>query len=117
MLAPAIAVASDGFLVNANFSRLVGINQDKFSKFPATAALYLKSGKPPAVGTVLRNPDLARAYRELGAGGVQAFYTGKMGRAVIDAVNRPTVAAGVSVRPGNMTNRARRPHRAPCRGS
>jgi gamma-glutamyltranspeptidase/glutathione hydrolase len=103
VLAPAIAVASDGFAVNANFTRLVGINQDKFSKFPATAALYLKHGKPPAAGTVLRNPDLARAYRELGAGGVQAFYAGKMGRAVIDAVNRPTVAAGVRIRPGNMT--------------
>jgi len=103
VLAPAIAVASDGFAVNANFTRLVGINQDKFGKFPSTAALYLKNGKPPAAGTVLRNPDLARAYRELGAGGVKAFYAGKLGRAVIDAVNRPTVAAGVTIRPGNMT--------------
>jgi gamma-glutamyltranspeptidase/glutathione hydrolase len=103
VLAPAIAVASDGFAVNANFAHLVGINQGKFSKFPATAALYLKNGKPPAAGTVLRNPDLARAYRALGAGGVKAFYTGKMGRAVIDAVNRPTVAAGVTIRAGNMT--------------
>ncbi|MET0322383.1 MAG: gamma-glutamyltransferase [Duganella sp.] len=103
VLAPAIAVATDGFTVNANFTHLVDINRDKFGKFPATAALYLKHGKPPAAGSVLRNPDLARAYRELATGGVKAFYAGTMGRAVIDAVNRPTVAPGITVRPGNMT--------------
>ena len=103
VLAPAVKVATDGFTVSDNFNRLLGINLVKFGKFPATAAIYLKNGKPPVAGSVLRNPDLARAYRELGAGGAKAFYTGKMGRAVVDAVNRPTVAAGASVRRGNMT--------------
>ncbi|MET0266482.1 MAG: gamma-glutamyltransferase [Duganella sp.] len=103
VLAPAIAVASKGFTVNDNFTRLVDINRDKFSKFPATTALYLKNGQPPVAGSVLRNPDLAQAYRELATGGVRAFYGGKMARAIVGAVNSPTVVAGVSVRPGSMT--------------
>ncbi|SDG67837.1 MULTISPECIES: gamma-glutamyltransferase [unclassified Duganella] len=88
VLAPAIGVASQGFKVNDNFSHLVRENESKFARFPATAALYLKDGKAIAAGSTLRNPDLAKAYRELAAGGVKIFYTGKMARAVVDAVNR-----------------------------
>jgi gamma-glutamyltranspeptidase/glutathione hydrolase len=87
VLAPAIAVATDGFKVNDNFAHLVEGNVAKFSLFPATAALYLKNGKAIPAGTTLRNPDLAKAYRALAAGGVKAFYQGNMARAVVDAVN------------------------------
>jgi gamma-glutamyltranspeptidase/glutathione hydrolase len=85
VLAPAIAVAGDGFKVNDNFTHLLEGNVGKFSKFPATAALYLRNGKAIPAGTTLRNPDLAKAYRELAAGGVKVFYEGKMARAVVDA--------------------------------
>jgi gamma-glutamyltranspeptidase/glutathione hydrolase len=88
VLAPAIAVATDGFKVNHNFSHLVEGNVGKFSMFPATAALYLKDGKAIPAGGTLRNPDLAKAYRELAAGGAKVFYQGKMARAIVDTVSR-----------------------------
>ncbi|MYM93346.1 gamma-glutamyltransferase [Duganella vulcania] len=103
VLAPAIAVATEGFPVNANFSRLVEESQAKFSMFPDTAALYLRNGKAIQPGSTLRNPGMAKAYRELAAGGVKVFYEGKIGRAVVDAVNQPKVASGVHVRAGQMT--------------
>jgi gamma-glutamyltranspeptidase/glutathione hydrolase len=103
VLAPAIAVASDGFKVNENFSHLVELSRDKFSMFPDTAALYLKDGKAIAPGSTLRNPGMAKAYREIAAGGVKVFYEGKIGRAVVDTVNQPKVAAGARVRSGSMT--------------
>jgi gamma-glutamyltranspeptidase/glutathione hydrolase len=87
VLAPAIDVASKGFKVNDNFNHLVQENEAKFAQFPATAALYLRNGKAIPAGTTLRNPDLAKAYRALAAGGVKAFYSGPMARAVVDAVN------------------------------
>ncbi|MYM21712.1 gamma-glutamyltransferase [Duganella sp. FT135W] len=87
VLAPAIDVASKGFKVNDTFSHLVQDNETKFALFPATAALYLRNGKAIPAGTTLRNPDLAKAYRELASGGVKAFYSGKMARAIVDAVN------------------------------
>jgi gamma-glutamyltranspeptidase/glutathione hydrolase len=87
VLAPAIDVASKGFKVNDNFNHLVQGNEAKFAQFPATAALYLRNGKAIPAGTTLRNPDLAKAYRELASGGVKAFYSGKMARAMVDAVN------------------------------
>ncbi|GJI87914.1 gamma-glutamyltransferase [Duganella hordei] len=103
VLAPAIAVATDGFKVNENFSHLIEMSRDKFSMFPDTAALYLKDGKAIAPGATLRNPGMAKAYREIAAGGVKVFYEGKIGRAVVDTVNQPKVAAGVRVRSGSMT--------------
>lgn len=103
VLAPAIVVAEQGFTVDANFSGLVARNEGKFRRFPATAALYLREGKAVPAGMTLRNPDLARTYRLLASGGVDAFYEGPLARAIVDAVNRPPTAVGVSVRGGRMT--------------
>lgn len=103
VLAPAITVAEDGFTVDANFSSLVSQNERKFNRFPATAALYLRNGKAIPSGTLLRNPDLARTYRLLADGGVDAFYAGPLARAIVDTVNRPPTAPGLSVRGNRMT--------------
>ncbi|WBS03957.1 gamma-glutamyltransferase [Pseudoduganella sp. SL102] len=124
VLAPAIDVAAKGFTVNANFSRLVDENADKFRRFPATAALYLKDGMAPPPGTLLKNPGLASTYRALAQGGVKAFYEGPVARAIVDAVNRPATAPGVSVRGGKLTladlanyeARIRQPVRSTYRG-
>ncbi|HEX8606228.1 MAG TPA: gamma-glutamyltransferase, partial [Pseudoduganella sp.] len=103
VLAPAIDVAAKGFTVSANFSHLVDGNTEKFRRFPATAALYLKDGKALPPGTLLKNPDLARTYRTLAKGGVKAFYEGPLARAIVDAVHRPATAPGITVSGGTMT--------------
>jgi gamma-glutamyltranspeptidase/glutathione hydrolase len=103
VLAPAITVAEEGFTVDANFSHLVQQNERKFNRFPAAAALYLRDGKAIAPGMRLRNPDLVRTYRLLATGGVDAFYEGPLARAIVDTVNRPPTAPGVSVRGSGMT--------------
>ena len=103
VLAPAITVAEDGFIVDANFSHLAEVNERKFNRFPATAALYLRSGKAIPPGALMRNPDLARTYRLLASGGVEAFYSGPLARVIVDTVNRPPTAPGVSVRGSRMT--------------
>ncbi|MEN3275539.1 MAG: gamma-glutamyltranspeptidase / glutathione hydrolase [Massilia sp.] len=103
VLAPAIDVATKGFKLNENFFHLSQENERKFQQFSTTRALYLKDGKALPAGTLLRNPDMAKAYREIAARGQRAFYEGPMARAIVDAVNRPPVAGGASVRPGRMT--------------
>ena len=103
VLAPAIDVASKGFAVNETFSHLTRENERKFQQFSTTSALYLRNGKAVTPGTLLRNPDMAKAYREIAARGYKAFYEGPMARAIVDAVNQPPVTAGASVRPGRMT--------------
>ncbi len=103
VLAPAIDVANKGFTVNETFFHLTRENERKFRQFSTTSALYLRGGKAVTPGTQLRNPDLAKAYREIAARGYKAFYEGPMARAIIEAVNTPPLAAGASVRAGKMT--------------
>lgn len=103
VLAPAIAVADKGFPVTQNFVNLTNESLNKFSLFPATAALYLKDGKPLPVGSTLRNPDLARTYRSLASGGIKVFYEGKIGQAIVDLVNHPQTRPGVQVVAGKMS--------------
>jgi gamma-glutamyltranspeptidase/glutathione hydrolase len=103
VLAPAIDVASKGFTVNETFFHLTQQNERKFQQFSTTSALYLRNGKAVTPGTQLRNPDMAKAYREIAARGYKAFYEGPMARAIVGAVNQPPVTSGASVRPGRMT--------------
>ncbi|MDQ1922863.1 gamma-glutamyltransferase [Massilia pseudoviolaceinigra] len=103
VLAPAIGVATKGFEVSENFHRMSAENQKKLQLFSSSSALFLKNGKPLAVGTVLKNPGMAKAYREIGAQGHKAFYQGPIARAIVDAVGKPPVAAGVRVRAGAIT--------------
>jgi len=103
VLTPAIDVATNGFTVNETFSRLAAQNENKFRLFSTASELYLRNGKAIPPGTLLRNPGMARAYREIAARGQKAFYEGPMARAIVAAVNQPPLAAGANVRPGKMT--------------
>ena len=103
VLAPAIDVATKGFTVSEIFSHLTRENERKFQQFGSTSALYLRGGKAVTPGALLRNPDMAKAYREIAARGQRAFYEGPMARAIVDAVNKPPVAGNAQVRVGSMT--------------
>jgi gamma-glutamyltranspeptidase / glutathione hydrolase len=103
VLAPAIQVATKGFPVNETMHGLIVGNEKKFGMFETTSRLYLKNGKALPTGTIVKNPDLAKAYRELAAKGYKTFYEGPLAQAVVAAVNRPPVTAGSQVRPGTMS--------------
>jgi gamma-glutamyltranspeptidase/glutathione hydrolase len=102
VLAPAIGVATKGYPVTPTLHGLMVENEKKFSLFSTTSQLYLKNGKALPAGTIVKNPALARAYRELAARGYKAFYEGPMAQAVVDAVNHPPLVAGATVRTGGM---------------
>ncbi|MFG1808388.1 gamma-glutamyltransferase [Streptomyces sp. NPDC049040] len=105
VLRPAEKIARDGFTVDATFNSQTAANQDRFKDFPATAALFLPGGQPPAVGSTLRNPQLARTYQELGAKGIRAIYRGDIGADIVSTVRKPPVdpAATRVVRTGDLT--------------
>src|SRR5829696_5498410 len=96
---------NSGFVVDQTFADQTATNAARFAAFPATAALYLPGGAPPAVGSVLRNPDLARTYRLLARRGTAPFYRGRIARAIAATVQDPPVdeASALNVRPGLMT--------------
>ncbi|MFF5173232.1 gamma-glutamyltransferase [Micromonospora sp. NPDC000089] len=109
LLRPAARIAEDGFVVDATFADQVTANQAAFGQFRSTGALYLPGGRPPAVGSTFRNPDLAETYRLIARRGTDVFYRGEVGRDVVDTVRRPPVATPPAgswpypIRPAGMT--------------
>jgi gamma-glutamyltranspeptidase / glutathione hydrolase len=92
-LEPAIGVARNGFVVDQVFADQTQSNVDWFDDVPASAALFLDpDGTPRDVGTVFRNPDLARTYELLAERGPDAFYRGPLADAIVSTVRQPPIA-------------------------
>ncbi|MBE9139550.1 gamma-glutamyltransferase [Nodosilinea sp. LEGE 07088] len=104
-LQPAIALAEEGFVVDETFASQVTQNQLRFAAFTSTQDLFLPGGQPPAIGSRLKNPDLAKTYRLLATQGVNAFYRGEIGAAIAQTVQPPPTIAEppFPVIPGGMT--------------
>ena len=105
VLAPAIDYAERGFPLLPPAAAMIHRLAPMFRQhWVSSAAVYLPDGRPPAPGTRLRNPDLARTYRRIIAEttsvtgrelqvdrAVRAFYEGF----VAEAVDRFTTGAEV----------------------
>ncbi|WP_328903449.1 gamma-glutamyltransferase [Streptomyces sp. NBC_00441] len=114
VLKPAERIARDGFVVDETFRSQTAGNEERFRDFPATRKLFLPGGKLPEVGSVLRNPDLARTYEEVGRKGVDELYRGELAEDVVRTVRNPPVdpASDRVVRPGDLTTKDLRSYRA-----
>jgi gamma-glutamyltranspeptidase / glutathione hydrolase len=88
VIAPAIRLAEQGFLVDEAFAKTIEIVRARIAKFPATAALFLPNGAPPAVGTQWRDADLAAVLRRIAATdrGPSGFYEGPVAEAIARAM-------------------------------
>ena len=105
-LQPAIALARRGFRVNFDFNQLEQSALPLLQAYPASRELFLtQAGNPLPVGTLMRNPDLARTYDLLARYGPSYLYDGPLGRAIVQAVDHPTLTPGQTVvaLPGIMT--------------
>ncbi|MFB7558535.1 gamma-glutamyltransferase [Streptomyces brevispora] len=114
VLKPAERLARDGFVVDSTFRSQTEGNQARFADFPATRKLFLPGGQLPVVGSVFKNPDLARTYDEVGRKGLDEIYRGKLAEDVVRTVRNPPVDPTSSrvVRPGDLTTKDLRAYRA-----
>ncbi|MFQ5529076.1 MAG: gamma-glutamyltransferase family protein, partial [Gemmatimonadota bacterium] len=76
LVEPAIRLARDGFEVAERHHRSIRGKRELLGKFPASAAKFLPRGEPPSVGSIFRQPYLARALQAIADGGAAAFYEG-----------------------------------------
>ena len=114
-LQPAIGIADRGFRVNRDFRQLTESGQSLLSVYPSSDDYYLtRAGDPLPLGHLLRNPDLAHTYREIAAHGPAYLYDGPLGRAIVKAVDDPTLYSDQKVvtRDGIMTTADVRAYRA-----
>ncbi len=113
-LQPAISIARRGFRVNFDFNQLEQSGLPTLQAYTASRRLLLTpAGQPLPVGTLLRNPDLARTYALIARDGARAIYNGPIGRALVRAVDHPVLAPGTTIitNPGIMTMKDLRSYR------
>lgn len=78
VLLPAADLAERGFTIDRTFAARLAATEEKIRRFPATAAVFLHSdGSLPQAGEILRQPDLAKSYRNLAEQGPDWFYRGE----------------------------------------
>jgi gamma-glutamyltranspeptidase/glutathione hydrolase len=79
----AIFYAEDGYPVPEIIASYWNESLEWISKDPEAQRVYLPNGKPPAVGQVFENHDLAKALRLVAENGPAAFYKGGIARAIL----------------------------------
>ncbi|WP_263415416.1 gamma-glutamyltransferase [Terriglobus albidus] len=82
-LAPAIALAENGFPVTETDSATWAQYGMPFKDRAAFASIYLPKGTYPREGEIFRNPDLANSLRLIAKNGADAFYRGPIADAIV----------------------------------
>jgi gamma-glutamyltranspeptidase/glutathione hydrolase len=88
VLAPAIALAADGFAVTPNVAAEWASSAHRLEHDAAARALLLPGVRPPAAGVRWANPELAAVLRGIADGGADAFYRGRTAELIGAAVER-----------------------------
>jgi len=83
LLAPAIALADRGFVLEQGDVDLLRTATDSFKKDPASAGVFLNKGEAFAVGQKLVQKDLAKTLRTISQRGADGFYKGWVGRSLV----------------------------------
>ena len=87
VMAPAIEMAEEGFVVSEITSRDIKDAYGAIIQFPATEKLYLNEmGFPYEPGEILKNPDLANTLRLIAEQGESVFYEGEIAEKIVAAV-------------------------------
>ncbi len=93
---PAIRLSENGFEVSPRLNGLLA-RIPKLNQLPAAADyFYDPDGAPRPVGYVLKNPAYVQTLKTIAAGGADAFYTGDIAAAIVEAVTS-------APNPGDMT--------------
>jgi len=87
-LSAAIGLAGEGFPVAEITAESWCSSAPLLREDPDTSATFLPGGRPPGLGDVFRNPDLAWAYRQIAERGADGFYRGELARRLIAGLER-----------------------------
>lgn len=85
LIAPALALAHEGFAVNAYFARNVRDRAALLARDAPAAALFLPGGVPLEAGAWLRQPDLAAQLAAIADEGAASFYCGTVAERMLAA--------------------------------
>ena len=79
----AIHYARHGFPLSDGIATTLRSAQDELGKYPASANVFLSSGRPPAAGQLLVQTDLASTLDMLVKHGARVFYEGELAERIV----------------------------------
>ncbi|MFM8301327.1 MAG: gamma-glutamyltransferase [Gemmatimonadota bacterium] len=82
VLAPAIRLADEGFVVTDDFSESLGFSEKLLRDPEASKIFYRPDRRPLQPGQKLVQKDLAWSLRQIASGGADAFYKGEIARRI-----------------------------------
>jgi len=82
-LAPAIHYADDGFPISERLALDFAEESRKVARDPELVRIFMPGGKPPAVGTLLKQPELAATLRAIAKDGPDALYRGALAKRIV----------------------------------
>ena len=80
---PAIFYADQGYPVTELVHEFWQDAPTAFANDPEGRRVYLPGGKPPAIGQMFHNPDLAKALGAIAESGADAYYRGEIAQAIL----------------------------------
>ncbi|HEX5855629.1 MAG TPA: gamma-glutamyltransferase, partial [Thermoanaerobaculia bacterium] len=81
---PAVRLARDGFVVSEELFRSISKpeHRERLAKDPETVRIFLPNGAPAPVGSLFKQPDLARTLEAIRDRGEDGFYRGRVARQI-----------------------------------
>jgi gamma-glutamyltranspeptidase/glutathione hydrolase len=88
VIAPAIRLARDGFVVDRYRSESIRSDSARLSLFSASVTSFLPGGRPPVPGSRLAQPDLAATLEAIRRNGAAGFYQGPVADLIVAEMER-----------------------------
>ena len=86
VLAPAIRLAEEGFLVDDKYQTLLGMRETVMNRWPETAAIFMPGGALPEIGERIVQRDLGQTLRAVAERGFDGFYRGPVAEQLVAGV-------------------------------
>ena len=85
-LAPAIKLAKLGFALTPRLQQGITGQREQFAANPEIARNFLVKGAVPALGALIKQPELGATLESLARNGPRSFYNGELARRLVDGV-------------------------------
>ncbi len=83
LLVDAIDHAREGFPAYGRLIEAIVNKRGHLQRSSAAASIFLPDGRPPHLGELVRQPQLAAAYKHIAEQGPDAFYRGRLGEELV----------------------------------
>ena len=87
-MAPAIKLAREGFPLYERMRGAVTFKKDAFLKTADATRVYLVNGEVPAIGYLMKQPELAASLELLATGGADGYYKGAFAKKLVAGVRQ-----------------------------